>query len=290
MASDVPIYFGYFGAKLMGLEEQKISVIVPVFNAEKYLDSCVSSVLEQTYPNLELILVNDGSVDNSLDLCRRAQKKDSRVIGIDQPNQGVSAARSKGVQCSSGEWLCFLDSDDTIPKDSLENLYKNSKECDIVIGQISLFADRQWPYPAISENVDSLTAIEYMFWGKIHSGPVARLFKRGLFSEPVFNIPPAITHGEDFIMNYVLFQKAKRVNVISTVVYCYYVRESSVSITTNPYLSLRYCQLQEKTLLEATLPQNMGRLKPLLDKHRRYHRRYIVKQKIKGFIRLFYKF
>ncbi len=91
-----------------------ISVVVPVYNAEKFLERTVASIQAQTDPDLEIILVNDGSGDGSLALCRRLEKEDARIRVIDQENQGVSVARNAGVQAARGEWISFVDSDDLL--------------------------------------------------------------------------------------------------------------------------------------------------------------------------------
>lgn len=91
-----------------------ISIIVPVYNAEKYLNRCISSLLNQTYYNLEIILVNDGSTDNSKKICENAAKKDSRVKVTNSVNEGVSLARNKGLKRASGDYVSFVDSDDYV--------------------------------------------------------------------------------------------------------------------------------------------------------------------------------
>ena len=91
-----------------------ISVIIPVYNTEKYLGRCIDSILNCTVNDFEVILINDGSTDRSGEICRRYCGKDSRVKLYDQENAGVSAARNKGIEVSRGEWIIFVDSDDTI--------------------------------------------------------------------------------------------------------------------------------------------------------------------------------
>ena len=107
------------------------SIIIPIYNCEKYLDRCIISVLEQSYDNFELILLNDGSIDESLKICKEYAKKDKRIIVIDKKNSGVSDTRNEGIKHSKGKYICFLDSDDFIDKDylkvskSLLNKYPN---------------------------------------------------------------------------------------------------------------------------------------------------------------------
>ena len=97
-----------------------ISIIIPVYNAEKYLRQCIESVLAQTFLDWELILVNDGSKDDSLNICREFAAKDSRITVIDKPNGGVSSARNRGLEEARGEWITFVDADDWLDADALE--------------------------------------------------------------------------------------------------------------------------------------------------------------------------
>ena len=86
-----------------------ISVIVPVYNTEKYLDRCIESILSSTYTDFELLLINDGSTDQSLDICRKYKEQDSRITLISQKNQGVCAARNLGLRVCRGDWIIFID-------------------------------------------------------------------------------------------------------------------------------------------------------------------------------------
>lgn len=106
------------------MKKRDFSVIVPVFNCEKYLERCILSVLNQSYDNFELILINDGSTDNSLNVLNSFAKKDKRVVVIDKPNGGVSSARNSGLDISKGKYIAFLDSDDYVDKDFLKTSYE----------------------------------------------------------------------------------------------------------------------------------------------------------------------
>lgn len=102
----------------------KISVIIPVYNTEKYVENSIRSIMNQTYRNLEIICVNDGSTDNSIDILVKLKKEDDRIIIIDKKNEGQGIARNKGLEISSGEWISFIDSDDTIREDTYESVVK----------------------------------------------------------------------------------------------------------------------------------------------------------------------
>ena len=106
--------------------EIKVSIVVPIYNAEKFLTTTVDSIIAQTYKNIEIILVNDGSTDGSLALCQTFLEKDKRIKVVDKQNGGVSSARNCGIHTASGEFIMFVDSDDLIEKDACEKLVKNA--------------------------------------------------------------------------------------------------------------------------------------------------------------------
>ena len=103
-----------------------ISIIVPVYKAENYLDQCIQSIVDQTYRNLEIILVDDGSPDRSGDLCEGWAKKDSRIRVLHKCNGGLSSARNAGIDHSTGQWLMFIDSDDFVAADMVQTGISNT--------------------------------------------------------------------------------------------------------------------------------------------------------------------
>ena len=107
--------------------DKMISVIIPIYNMEKYLDRCINSITEQSYKNIEILLINDGSTDNSLKICKKFQKEDERIKFFSMNHQGVSIARNLGIEKAKGKYIMFIDSDDWIEKDTIKNLYENIK-------------------------------------------------------------------------------------------------------------------------------------------------------------------
>jgi glycosyltransferase involved in cell wall biosynthesis len=118
-----------------------ISVIVPVYNTEKYLAECINSLTTQTYRNIEILLINDGSTDSSEKICKQFLLMDDRIKYYSQTNNGVSSARNKGLDIASGEYIAFVDSDDYVSDDFLEQLYKNIDGYDISICGLFRFGD-----------------------------------------------------------------------------------------------------------------------------------------------------
>ena len=113
----------------------KLSIILPVYNVEKYLPDCLTSILNQTYDDFELIIIDDGSTDQSLSICKAYELKDTRIRVYSQCNAGLSAARNKGIDCSQGTYLAFVDSDDTIDSEMYETMMSalEESEVDIVV-------------------------------------------------------------------------------------------------------------------------------------------------------------
>lgn len=113
----------------------KISIIVPVYNVEKYLHKCMDSLVNQTFEEIEIITVNDGSTDSSLEILREYEKQDSRIIVIDKVNEGVSLARNTALEYIIGEYIMFVDSDDWIDLDTCEKILKLVTEykCDVMM-------------------------------------------------------------------------------------------------------------------------------------------------------------
>ncbi len=221
-----------------------ISVIVPIYNAEKYLPETIESVLSQTYADFELILVDDGSKDNSLEIAQKYSTKDGRIRAFSQKNSGVTKARAKGVSEAKGEWICFVDSDDLLLQDALKNLLDHGDNADIVIGQVE-FKGKTWPYPRFNKNFYPIDYVRALFNDSVHCGPCARLFASRLFDEMVFKISPEIVNGEDFLMNIRLAVNATKIRVFDSVVYKYVYRQGS-AISKNAYSSLQYNLIFEK--------------------------------------------
>ena len=162
-----------------------ISVIVPVYNVEKYLEECLDSIQNQTYSDIEVILVNDGSLDNSKDICEKYCKEDNRFKLINQANQGQSVARNHGVAASTGEFIAFVDSDDIIRQDYLEVLIRYmSEEVDIVESQFTVhkkeFFNENYKEINIIFRGDSEDAVKAVPKHVLSVNPVTKLYRRSV--------------------------------------------------------------------------------------------------------------
>lgn len=144
--------------------EELISVIVPVYNVEKYIDKCINSIINQTYKNLEIILVDDGSPDNCGNICDEYSKKDNRIIVIHKENGGVSSARNIGIKNAKGKWITFVDSDDWIENDYVEKLSKigiQNKAEVVLCGYNRIYNNDKQPINAIGE-IKDYNSYEYL--------------------------------------------------------------------------------------------------------------------------------
>ena len=209
----------------------KVSVIVPVYKVEAYLQECIDSILAQTFTDFELILVNDGSPDNCGAICDQNAARDSRIRVIHQENQGVTRARANGVAAAKGEFINFVDGDDTLPPHSLTTLAAYADEStDVVLGK------HQRIYSPPRGDISPAQYREICATLKnISGGPVAKLYRRSLFSEKVFDIPADICMGEDAIMNIRLAYNVKgKVYSTAEVVYDYRLNPGSVMHTYHP--------------------------------------------------------
>lgn len=216
----------------------KVSVIVPVYNIESYIEQCIQSVLSQTMENFELILINDGSTDNSGDICARYAQCDDRIRYITTENCGAGAARNKGIESAKGEWICFVDGDDYIPQDSLEQLLsaKISPLPDVIIGNYSEDVDgciirKEWQNTVSIEHEPMkwlVRAYLYSNMGVVPACAWAKLYRRTFLEAYAFRFS-SLKFGEDSTFNIEVFQKATRITCIDESVYVYRMRKNSIT-------------------------------------------------------------
>lgn len=190
-----------------------ISIIVPVYNAEKTIKKCIDSILAQTYKAFELILINDGSKDNSLNILKEYEALDERVIVISQENSGVSVTRNKGINEAKGEYIVFVDSDDYIEESSLEilaNETESNDKLDMVISGFCIIKDNNDKFiNTISENktFDNLDFLlnERLF--KFISTPWGKIYKTKIIKDNNIRFNEAISLGEDtiFVLEYLKY-------------------------------------------------------------------------------------
>ena len=213
-----------------------ISIIVPIYKTERFLPDCLESILAQTFTNWEAILVNDGSPDNCGRICDEYAQKDSRFKVIHQENSGVSTARLNGFKLCRGEYISFLDSDDTLPQNALERLKSevHSKQA-LVCGSMVLIypENRLLKLYEINRNIDSSDIIKsiLLFERKYSWELPGKLFHRSILDVDTLTLPNNIKVFEDYIITLRVLSKIKTVKYISDCTYNYIIRESSATHT-----------------------------------------------------------
>ena len=221
--------------------DEKISVIVPVYNVEQYLERCVASITNQTYKNLEIILVNDGSTDNSGQLCDELAKKDDRIRVIHKKNGGVSETRNLGSRESNGKYITFIDSDDVVSVNMIEELYTNllGNGADISIGHvIHNYNINNVVFDDTNNDIllwNNEEALKEFLKAKITSFyPVAKLFKKNIILDLEFNVDFKLAEDAMFITEILLEKDVKVVYSFKDVyAYCHRSESATTSINSN---------------------------------------------------------
>jgi hypothetical protein len=212
--------------------KDKISVIVPIYNMENYLKRCVESILNQTYTNLEIILVDDGSTDSSLEICRYFENKDKRVRVYTKENSGLSASRNFGVERATGVYIGFVDSDDYIEAEMYEKLYNLIIDFQAEVAECNL----KICYPSNTElyTKEKYTLVldreeyfkEYLTMSKIFGSVCTRLIKKELAKSIFF---PVGKIYEDTFFSFDLIKKAEKYVITDGPYYNYFMRNESIT-------------------------------------------------------------
>lgn len=226
-----------------------ISIIIPVYNTGKYLQECVNSVLQQSYTNIEIILVDDGSTDESGCLCDKYHEQDSRVKVIHKKNGGLSEARNKGIEKATGQYLMFIDSDDVVNREMISKLYNNIIKFQADISICSMWWKVNEAEQEVEQNQTIITRlyegaeIKKLLYGNDCITPVEtvvawnKLYKAELFDE--IRYPVGRFHEDEFVIHHLL-AKSKRVVYTNEKLYYYMQREGSI---TNKFSVKRICDV-----------------------------------------------
>lgn len=229
---------------------KKISVVVPIYNVEQYLERCVESIVNQTYTNLEILLVNDGSVDNSDEIIQKFLLKDSRIKRIYKENGGLSDARNVGMLQASGDYIIFIDSDDYIEKEMLESLYNQieKEQADVsVCNVMNEYVNKKSPQCA-DENLyfvynQQQFLKEYLLGEKVPGSICNKLLKMEIARQLQF---PKGKIYEDAFYQYDLMQIAQKYVVNTKPYYHYFHRANSITTTMFKQRDLVYIEIYQK--------------------------------------------
>lgn len=251
------------------IEKPYTSIVIPVYNAEKYLGECIDSVLAQSFRDFELILVDDGSKDSSGEICDEYAKKDERIKVIHQPNGGVTSARKAGVEVASTEWIMFVDADDKVTTDGLQHLVevqKSDSELDIIEGSY------QWFYPDGTSKLRKSIAQEkgatyfnsqtFSLSLYIHNGPArgpwAKIIRKSiLLQSGALQLPRRFTNREDAMMLTSAARIMRKAVLLPEVVYCYRNQFGITAVSNKLSIDYwsDYLEYTEHEVLKGLLPK-----------------------------------
>lgn len=221
-------------------EESIVSIIIPVYNMEKYLDECIISIVNQTFQNIEIILIDDGSTDASLDICMKWSKSDSRIQVWHQNNRGVSSARNKGIEMAKGEYLLFVDADDYVDEEYVQSLYEKLDLADMIICGYSKVTDHQSP---ILLGKEGLLKREELFFHMVctnivHMSSWNKIYRKTILRENNIKFHENIAIGEDMIFVVEYLQYCNSYYYINRAIYFY--RKNEQSATNSTYSSRKF--------------------------------------------------
>lgn len=230
---------------MRGQHMEKISVIIPVYNDEKYLAQCLDSVLRQTYSNIEIILVDDGSTDSTPELCEKYREKYANIRILHKKNGGVGSSRNAGLEMATGEYILFVDHDDLLSETHIEELYKLLKknDADIAVGNFNRFIEEKRAYGIWIKEDDYFEktytpeewfSVEYETVpynrSMIFVVPWGKLYKRSLFENIVYPINARV---EDDLTTWKIYLLADKIAYMNKAIYTHRIFENSVSAQAN---------------------------------------------------------
>lgn len=205
--------------------EKKVSIIVPVFNVKEYLNQCVNSILNQTHTFFELILIDDGSFDGSGQICDSYEKLDARVKVIHQNNSGVSKARNIGLKLSTGDFVCFVDSDDYVENDYVEKLLKSfeNEDCDLSVDSYKMkllnsFVDIHGKQKQSVYDITKKNVLFKLYQNILTPSPCSKMFKKNKITN-YFDEEISYMEDDIFVLNYL--KNTKKIYFQDNLTYIY---------------------------------------------------------------------
>lgn len=235
----------------------KVSIIVPIYNAEEHLKNCIESIINQSYKNIEIILIDDGSIDNSGKICDDYCKKDHRIRVIHQKNMGVSSSRNNAINLSVGKYITFVDSDDIIDSQYIELLLNKVQKNTLSIGKISFFEKQ-----IINDNSDNsdfeLLKSDFIELSKLNllNSPCCKLYESNIIKKNKILFDSNLSLGEDLLFNLEYLDYINKICIVDKNLYFY-------RRTNGDSLSSRYeAKMKEIQIL-------------LFDKYTNYFKKYL---------------
>lgn len=263
------------------IQNPKVSIILPIYNVEPYLRECLNSVLNQTYKNIEIILVDDGSPDNCGKICDEFSEIDERVIVIHKKNEGVSRARNDGLKYATGEYICFADPDDILSIDYIEYLLNLliSNNADISLTTTYFLSNDENQNRKI--DVEIISGVDCFINILLHKMPIGvycKLFKTSLIRDNNIKFFEDIYIGEGFNFNSCCFQQAKKIVTSSKKIYFYRMDNPNSAVTlfnSDKWLNALYAldKIEKKSMFK-----NNDEVKNAIDFAKWYDCVFIIKK------------
>ena len=248
------------------MKKSLISIIVPVYNSKAHLECCVTSILNQSYKQFELLLIDDGSTDGSSELCDELLQKSEKIRVIHKENGGVSSARNAGLDMASGDYIVFVDSDDVISNNYVETFIESSHKGDLILGMIEdvYFDDTGSIIKRHTRNVDApdcgILADEYYKLLELLRVPVVKLYKRDIIELNHIQFDENLSVAEDQVFNFAYYKHIKTYFFETRSVYKYYHQYNSSSLsstkTKKTFESELYKLLVEYDFIKDYSPKN----------------------------------
>lgn len=209
--------------------EKKIGILIPMYNSEKYIENCLKSVINQTYTNLEIIIINDGSTDKSLEICDKIICDDKRFKIYTRENRGVAFTRNELIKKCTSNYFIFLDSDDYIEKDYIKTLMQiiEKYDVDMVVSQIILYNKKKRDISVKTDIIDNKEALKKLLYNhRITHGPICKLYKKEVFENIQF---PNGKIYEDLGVMYKIIDKCKKIALTNYQGYNYVYNRNSIT-------------------------------------------------------------
>lgn len=236
-----------------------LSIVVPIYKVEKYLNKCIDSILAQTFTDFELILVNDGSPDRCREICDYYEKKDKRIKVIHKANGGLSSARNAGINIAIGEYIGFVDSDDYIEPFMYERLIKSlqNNNCLLSVCAINYVFENGKSICKVKGENDKVfnfsdAILEMNTYRLFDMGAWSKVYHKSLFNNLRF---PVGKLSEDFYIMYKIFDRAQKISYVATPCYNYLQRQNSISRNTKINHDFEYAAKEQMEYLERKYPE-----------------------------------
>lgn len=285
-------------------DDKLVSVIIPMYNAEKYIEKCLISVISQNYSNWEIILVNDGSTDKSASICKKYAETENRIVFIEQENKGLSEARNAGLSKAKGDYICFVGSDDWIDESYLSDMYMvvEKNHVDMVLCGLSFAYDdeiKEYDLHCKEGYLSKENFVHKLATNEIESFAVNKLFKAEVIRDTRFKKG---VYFEDVVFLNNIIERINSIYVVNKPLYYYYLRSDSIMHTRTIKRDLDYfdafyerynlsffSENEKSYILKLLLIDYYLIVQSSEDKEHMKYRKYIASTKIKNALKLLSK-